>query len=126
MNKFKNNEDDFTSNKEKFILNENNENYESYNTCQNIYKNPLKIIPMPNYLQKNFDSSNKSFFQRNSENNLELTPLESEIMMLNNTFPNQLLEQNNFYDAISDNNAIKNITIKKKKTKIFLEKGNKQ
>ena len=122
MNKFKNNEHNFTSNKEKFILNENNENYESYNTCQNIYKNPLKIIPMSNYLPKNFDSSNKSFFQRNSENNLELTPLESEIMMLNNTFPNQLLEQNtNFYDDISVKNIIKNNSSNNLKEEIIKE-----
>ena len=63
MNKFKNNEHNFTSNKEKFILNENNENYESYNTCQNIYKNPLKIIPISNYLPKILILLIKVFFK---------------------------------------------------------------
>ena len=93
MKKFKFNEHNLISNNENFILNENNENYKSYNTCQNIYQNPLKILPTSKYPNKNLDSSYKTDIQKNSDNNLELTLREYESMILNNnTFPNQILQ----------------------------------
>ena len=103
MKKFKFNERNLISNNENFILNENNENYKSYNTCQNIYQNPLKILPTSKYPNKNLDSSYKTDIQKNSDNNLELTLREYESMILNNTFPNQILQQNNLKNNSTNN-----------------------
>lgn len=121
MKKFKFNERNLISNNENFILNENNENYKSYNTCQNIYQNPLKILPTSKYPNKNLDSSYKTDIQKNSDNNLELTLREYESMILNNTFPNQILQQNNLYNEISDKNMIKNNSTNNLKEEIIKE-----
>ena len=121
MKKFKFNERNLISNNENFILNENNENYKSYNTCQNIYQNPLKILPTSKYPNKNLDSSYKTDIQKNSDNNLELTLREYESMILNNTFPNQILQQNNLYNEIPDKNMIKNNSTNNLKEEIIKE-----
>jgi len=121
MKKFKFNERNLISNNENFILNENNENYKSYNTCQNIYQNPLKILPTSKYPNKNLDSSYKTDIQKNSDNNLELTLREYESMILNNTFPNQILQQNNLCIEIPDKNMIKNNSTNNLKEEIIKE-----
>ena len=121
MKKFIFNEHNLISNNENFILNENNENYKSYNTCQNIYQNPLKILPTSKYPNKNLDSSYKTDIQKNSDNNLELTLREYESMILNNTFPNQILQQNNLYNDIPDKNTIKNNSTNNLKEEIIKE-----
>ena len=108
MSKFKYNDQNFTSYKENLLLNENNNPYQSYFTCQNIYQNPLNIQYNSNNNQKNIDINPKNFNQKNVKNNLNITPIEPELMPLNYTFPNQLSIENNIYNDISEKHLIKN------------------
>lgn len=108
MSKFKFNEQNFTSYKENLPLNENNNQYKSNYTCQNIYQNPLKIQNKANYNPKIFDSSHKKSNQKVQDNNLNMTPIEPDLIQLNNTFPNKTFNENNIYNDISEKNLIKN------------------
>ena len=122
MNKFKYNDQNFTSYKEKLLLNENNNQYQSYFTCQNIYQNPLN-----NQLNSNDDQKNnlnitpKIFNQRSANNNLNITPIEPELTPLNYTFPNQLPIENNIYNDISEKHMIKNKSSNNIKDEILKE-----
>ena len=106
MNKFKYNDQNFTSYKEKLLLNENNNQYQSYFTCQNIYQNPLNNQLNSNNVQKN---------------NLNITPIEPELTPLNYTFPNQLPIENNIYNDISEKHMIKNKSSNNIKDEILKE-----
>ena len=122
MNKFKYNDQNFTSYKEKLLLNENNNQYQSYFTCQNIYQNPLNNQPNSNNDQKNnLNITPKIFNQRNANNNLNITPIEPELTPLNYTFPNQLPIENNIYNDISEKHKIKNNSSNNIKDEIFKE-----
>ena len=122
MNKFKYNDQNFTSYKEKLLLNENNNQYQSYFTCQNIYQNPLNNQPNSNNDQKNnLNITPKIFNQRNVNNNLNITPIEPELTPLNYTFPNQLPIENNIYNDISEKHMIKNKSSNNIKDEILKE-----
>ena len=122
MNKFKYNDQNFTSYKEKLLLNENNNQYQSYFTCQNIYQNPLNNQPNSNNDQKNnLNITPKIFNQRSANNNLNITPIEPELTPLNYTFPNQLPIENNIYNDISEKHMIKNKSSNNIKDEIFKE-----
>lgn len=122
MNKFKYNDQNFTSYKEKLLLNENNNQYQSYFTCQNIYQNPLNNQPNSNNDQKNnLNITPKIFNQRNANNNLNITPIEPELTPLNYTFPNQLPIENNIYNDISEKHKIKNNSSNNIKDEILKE-----
>ena len=122
MNKFKYNDQNFTSYKEKLLLNENNNQYQSYFTCQNIYQNPLNNQPNSNNDQKNnLNITPKIFNQRNANNNLNITPIEPELTPLNYTFPNQLPIENNIYNDISEKHMIKNKSSNNIKDEILKE-----
>ena len=122
MNKFKYNDQNFTSYKEKLLLNENNNQYQSYFTCQNIYQNPLNNQPNSNNDQKNnLNITPKIFNQRSANNNLNITPIEPELTPLNYTFPNQLPIENNIYNDISEKHMIKNKSSNNIKDEILKE-----
>ena len=122
MNKFKYNDQNFTSYKEKLLLNENNNQYQSYFTCQNIYQNPLNNQPNSNNDQKNnLNITPKIFNQRSANNNLNITPIEPELTPLNYTFPNQLPIENNIYNDISEKHKIKNNSSDGVEDEIFKE-----
>ena len=122
MNKFKYNDQNFTSFKEKLLLNENNNQYQSYFTCQNIYQNPLNNQPNSNNDQKNnLNITPKIFNQRSANNNLNITPIEPELTPLNYTFPNQLPIENNIYNDISEKHMIKNKSSNNIKDEILKE-----
>ena len=122
MNKFKYNDQNFTSYKEKLLLNENNNQYQSYFTCQNIYQNPLNNQPNSNNDQKNnLNITPKIFNQRSANNNLNITPIEPELTPLNYTFPNQLPIENNIYNDISEKHKIKNNSSNNIKDEILKE-----
>ena len=122
MNKFKYNDQNFTSYKEKLLLNENNNQYQSYFTCQNIYQNPLNNQPNSNNDQKNnLNITPKIFNQRNANNNLNITPIEPELTPLNYTFPNQLPIENNIYNDISEKHMIENKSSNNIKDEILKE-----
>ena len=122
MNKFKYNDQNFTSYKEKLLLNENNNQYQSYFTCQNIYQNPLNNQLNSNNDQKNnLNITPKIFNQRSANNNLNITPIEPELTPLNYTFPNQLPIENNIYNDISEKHMIKNNSSNNIKDEIFKE-----
>ena len=122
MNKFKYNDQNFTSYKEKLLLNENNNQYQSYFTCQNIYQNPLNNQPNSNNDQKNnLNITPKIFNQRSANNNLNITPIEPELTPLNYTFPNQLPIENNLYNDISEKHMIKNKSSNNIKDEILKE-----
>lgn len=122
MNKFKYNDQNFTSYKEKLLLNENNNQYQSYFTCQNIYQNPLNNQLNSNNDQKNnLNITPKIFNQRSANNKLNITPIEPELTPLNYTFPNQLPIENNLYNDISEKHKIKNNSSNNIKDEIFKE-----
>lgn len=122
MNKFKYNDQNFTSYKEKLLLNENNNQYQSYFTCQNIYQNPLNNQLNSNNDQKNnLNITPKIFNQRSANNNLNITPIEPELTPLNYTFPNQLPIENNIYNDISEKHMIKNKSSNNIKDEILKE-----
>ena len=122
MNKFKYNDQNFTSYKEKLLLNENNNQYQSYFTCQNIYQNPLNNQLNSNNDQKNnLNITPKIFNQRSANNNLNITPIEPELTPLNYTFPNQLPIENNIYNDISEKHKIKNNSSNNIKDEILKE-----
>ena len=122
MNKFKYNDQNFTSYKEILLLNENNNQYQSYFTCQNIYQNPLNNQPNSNNDQKNnLNITPKIFNQRSANNNLNITPIEPELTPLNYTFPNQLPIENNIYNDISEKHMIKNKSSNNIKDEILKE-----
>ena len=122
MNKFKYNDQNFTSYKEKLLLNENNNQYQSYFTCQNIYQNPLNNQPNSNNDQKNnLNITPKIFNQRSANNNLNITQIERELTPLNYTFPNQLPIENNIYSDISEKHMIKNKSSNNIKDEILKE-----
>ena len=122
MNKFKYYDQNFTSYKEKLLLNENNNQYQSYFTCQNIYQNPLNNQLNSNNDQKNnLNITPKIFNQRSANNNLNITPIEPELTPLNYTFPNQLPIENNIYNDISEKHMIKNKSSNNIKDEILKE-----
>jgi len=121
MSKFKYNDQNFTSYKENLLLNENNNPYQSYFTCQNIYQNPLNIQYNSNNNQKNIDINPQNFNQKKEKNNLNITPIEPELMPLNYTFPNQLPIENNIYNDISEKHLIKNNSSNNMKDEIIKE-----
>ena len=90
---------------EKLSLNENNIPYESQNTFQNIYENPLKRQYKKLYNSKTIDSSfNKRGNLEDTKNNLNITPIKHEMISLNNTVPNQNIIENNLENEIPDTN----------------------
>ena len=130
MNEFKNKDDIFISNDEKILLNKNNTQFKSNPTYQNIYQNPLRIQRKTNNKPNNPNffidySSDKGANQNNFKNDLNITPIEPEMIQLNNTFPNQQAielglynnsrdKKNKSYNIIENNslNDIKNEIIK--------------
>ena len=104
MNKFKFNDDNLNEINEKHPLNKNNIPIMPQNTYQNIYQNPLKIKYRTLKNSKKINSSFKKNKEDESKNNLNITPIEPEIIQLNNTFPNQHHLEPNTYSDISDTN----------------------
>ena len=97
----------------KFILNRSNNQYKSNPTYKKIYQNPVKYQIKGNYKQNNTNSfilSNSKENEKNSKNDLNITPIEHELNQLNNTFPNQKQLENNIIEDISyKNNNIYNL-----------------
>ena len=104
MNKFKFNDDNLNEINEKHPLNKNNIPIMPQNTYQNIYQNPLKIKYRTLNNSKKINLSFKKNKEDESKNNLNITPIEPEIIRLNNTFPNQHHLEPNTYSNISDTN----------------------
>ena len=94
------------SEKHKLQLNRNNNEFNSNPTYPNIFQNPIKHHNNANYIPNNSYSfiqshSNSKENQNYSKKELNITSIEPELLLLNNTFPNQQQLENNINEDIS-------------------------